>query len=155
MERQKEKRSKTKTLAHREEKTGKEKNKTSCTQQPVSRGGRVHVICIPLLKWAQAALIKSALLESFLPSLQAFCSLDRVMSPVNPRAGSAGPKVVSIPFLLSRCHFVRSESSVASAECTTPGSSPRMSIREPRSSLGTERRKPTLPCSKMRDKHRA
>lgn len=95
MEREKEKRNKTKTLAHKEEKTGKEKNKTSCTEQPVSRGGRVCVFCIPLLKWAQAAFIKSVLLKPFLSFLQPFCSPDRAMSPVYPWAGSAGPRVVS------------------------------------------------------------
>lgn len=78
LEREKEKRNKTKTLAHREEKTGKEKNKTSCTQQPVSRGGRVCVICIPLLKWAWTAWIQSALLNYSLPC----CSPDFVISPV-------------------------------------------------------------------------
>lgn len=84
LEREKEKKNKTKTLAHEEEKTGKEKNKTSCTQQPVSRGGRVHVICIPLLKWAQAAFIESALLKPFLAFLQPFRSPNFMMSPVDP-----------------------------------------------------------------------
>lgn len=52
------------------------------------------------------------------------------------------------PSLLSRCHFVRN---VASAGRTIPGSSPGMI----RSLLGTDRRKLTLSCSKMRGKHRA
>ena len=85
--------------------------------------------------------------------LQAFCSLDCVMSPVYPWDGSAGPKVVSTPFLLCRCCFRRSECSMASAGCTAPGSSPGMRVWELRSSLGTDRHKVNLPCSKMRSKH--
>lgn len=103
LEREKEKRNKTKTLARKEEKTGKEKNKTSCTQQPVSRGGRVCVICIPLLKWAWTAWIQFALLRPSLTFLLIwFCDFSCLfLSSIRRIQGGFRPS------LIFRCHFMR------------------------------------------------